>query len=135
VPKLGYYQKNEARRFITFIDAAYEAKTKVHFLAESEPEGLFGSDANEAIKREKQMLDVMHLEMMGDLLDELEKNQSRGVLNSKFSSSTLRSKIQFHICFSSSLVYKQKTKRPDYRNFQSSQVRMRNSPFTEPFLD
>lgn len=90
IPRLGFYQKNEARRFITFIDAAYETKAKVHFLAESEPEFLFGADSNEVIQQEKQELDIMHFEMMGDLLDELEKKQSRGILSSELISFELQ---------------------------------------------
>jgi len=80
VPKMGFFQKNEARRFITFIDAAYESKTKVHFLAADEPENLFCSDPEEVIKKEKEAFDVMHLEMVADLLDELQEKSKKQIL-------------------------------------------------------
>jgi hypothetical protein len=69
VPTMGLAQKNEARRFITFLDAAYENHVKVVLSAEDEPENLFviedissvdALDANEDA--------MMHREMLGDLL-------------------------------------------------------------------
>ncbi|KAI8926061.1 AFG1-like ATPase-domain-containing protein [Entophlyctis helioformis] len=67
VPQMGLFERNEARRFITFIDAAYENKTKLVFSADTDPDDLFvlpdkaTDDSADA---------VMHREMMGDLLGE-----------------------------------------------------------------
>ena len=41
VPQMGLLEVNEAKRFITFIDAAYENKTKLIISADAEPEDLF----------------------------------------------------------------------------------------------
>ena len=41
VPVLGAEQRNEAARFVSLIDALYEAKCKLAVLAEAEPEGLY----------------------------------------------------------------------------------------------
>ena len=41
IPQMGLTEKNEARRFITFLDAAYENKVKLICSAETEPVRLF----------------------------------------------------------------------------------------------
>ena len=41
VPQLGPERRNEARRFVTLIDALYEARTRLVALAEVEPEALY----------------------------------------------------------------------------------------------
>jgi len=41
VPRLGPERRNEAARFVTLIDALYEAKTKLVILAEAEPDALY----------------------------------------------------------------------------------------------
>ena len=41
VPKLGMAQRNEAKRFVTLVDALYEAKARVVVLAEAPPEALY----------------------------------------------------------------------------------------------
>jgi cell division protein ZapE len=41
VPRLSPDKRNEAARFVTLIDALYEAKTKLVMLAEAEPESLY----------------------------------------------------------------------------------------------
>ena len=41
VPQLGPERRNEAKRFVTLIDALYEAKTRLVALAEVEPEALY----------------------------------------------------------------------------------------------
>ncbi|KAL1890016.1 hypothetical protein Cpir12675_005557 [Ceratocystis pirilliformis] len=41
VPVLGLAQKNEARRFITFLDALYESGCRLHIRAEKGPDDLF----------------------------------------------------------------------------------------------
>jgi cell division protein ZapE len=41
VPALGPDKRNEARRFVTLVDALYEAKARLIALAEAEPEALY----------------------------------------------------------------------------------------------
>jgi len=45
IPVLKLTAKNQARRFISFIDALYEARCRVVCLAETKPEDLFFPDA------------------------------------------------------------------------------------------
>ncbi len=40
-PRLGVHNANEAKRFVTLIDALYEAKTRLIISAEAEPEALY----------------------------------------------------------------------------------------------
>ena len=47
VPKLSRAHGNEARRFVTLIDALYEAKVRLIVSAEAEPEELVGDDVFE----------------------------------------------------------------------------------------
>ncbi len=44
IPKLRYDRRNEAKRFMTLIDALYEARTKVVFTAHAAPEKLYYGD-------------------------------------------------------------------------------------------
>ncbi|KAI9335009.1 AFG1-like ATPase-domain-containing protein, partial [Zopfochytrium polystomum] len=82
IPSLGLAQKNEARRFITFIDAAYENHVKLVISADVEsPEGLFvtapistaaddeGSSNSSSNSDDDDVGKdaVMHREMLGDL--------------------------------------------------------------------
>ncbi|TQV92087.1 hypothetical protein V2A60_004388 [Cordyceps javanica] len=48
VPALSILQKNEARRFITFLDALYEARCKLVVRAERPPDHLFFPETNKA---------------------------------------------------------------------------------------
>jgi len=48
IPVLGIQQKNEARRFITLLDALYEARCKLIIQAEAGPDDLFFPDAQVA---------------------------------------------------------------------------------------
>jgi cell division protein ZapE len=41
LPRLSAAQRNEARRFVTLVDALYEAETKLVVLAEAEPDQLY----------------------------------------------------------------------------------------------
>ena len=41
VPRLSRARNNEAKRFVTLIDALYEAKTKLYVSAAAEPETLY----------------------------------------------------------------------------------------------
>ncbi|TPX31251.1 hypothetical protein SmJEL517_g05359 [Synchytrium microbalum] len=66
VPRMGLLQKNEARRFITFIDAAYENKVKLILSADEDPENLFNIVADPAAEEDSDTF--MHREMMGDLM-------------------------------------------------------------------
>jgi cell division protein ZapE len=45
IPKLSRTRNNEAKRFVTLIDAAYEAKTRLYCSAEAEPEQLYTDGA------------------------------------------------------------------------------------------
>ncbi|KZT60730.1 hypothetical protein CALCODRAFT_464994 [Calocera cornea HHB12733] len=51
IPKMGLYQKDMARRFITFIDACYESKTKL-FVSSEVPIFQIFSDEGELNKKE-----------------------------------------------------------------------------------
>jgi protein AFG1 len=63
IPQMTILEKNEARRFITFIDAAYENKIKLICSAETDPEKLF-------VISDIESLEMMHKEMIGDILAE-----------------------------------------------------------------
>lgn len=55
VPILNFAHKNEARRFITLLDALYEAKCKLHLRAAAGPDSiLFPETGQQQQKREKQ---------------------------------------------------------------------------------
>lgn len=69
---MGLTEKNEARRFITFIDAAYENKVKIICSAETDPDRLFVI-SNQSMDDSADTF--MHKEMIGDLLDAM--NQTR----------------------------------------------------------
>ncbi|KAI8824947.1 AFG1-like ATPase-domain-containing protein [Fimicolochytrium jonesii] len=68
VPVLGLVQKNEARRFITFIDAAYENKVKLIISAEAEPDDLFVTIDDPLKTPDESSDEFMHKEMLGDLM-------------------------------------------------------------------
>ena len=79
IPQMNIYQKNEARRFLSFVDAAYESKVKVFCTAASSPDDLF-----QLIPSNDLLEDKMHVEMIGELaydlqLTELDLN-SLGIL-------------------------------------------------------
>ena len=68
IPRLSIHMKNEARRFLTFIDAAYETRTKVYCTADSALDDIFlmlPRDDN------KYQPDQMHLEMIGEIAYDL----------------------------------------------------------------
>ncbi|KND00254.1 uncharacterized protein SPPG_04585 [Spizellomyces punctatus DAOM BR117] len=66
VPRMGLAQKNEARRFITFIDAAYENGVTVIISADHSPESLFLTTKDPV---DEETADAfMHKEMLGDLM-------------------------------------------------------------------
>lgn len=47
IPKMGLHTKDLARRFITFIDAAYESKTKIFASSEVDMLQIFSGDVEE----------------------------------------------------------------------------------------
>ncbi|KAF7975890.1 hypothetical protein HWV62_8303 [Athelia sp. TMB] len=68
VPMLQTSDKNQARRFISLIDALYEARCRILCLAECEPERLFFPDALElsSARAEEDDVDVMMAEAVGE---------------------------------------------------------------------
>jgi cell division protein ZapE len=71
VPRLAAENRNEAARFVSLIDALYEAKTKVAVLAAAEPEALYpaGDGAFEferTISRLQEMRSAAYLELARD---------------------------------------------------------------------
>eukprot|EP00127_Corallochytrium_limacisporum_P006040 Clim_evm8s217 gene=Clim_evmTU8s217 len=75
IPRLALPQRNELRRFINLIDAAYENKTKVIFLAESEPERILDlhrtSEEQGNVDGDVAAERTMHMEMMGEMMYDL----------------------------------------------------------------
>lgn len=51
VPAMSILQKNEARRFITFLDALYEARCKLVVRAESPPDHLFFPETKKSVSK------------------------------------------------------------------------------------
>ncbi|KAJ3179764.1 hypothetical protein HDU85_004765 [Gaertneriomyces sp. JEL0708] len=74
VPVMDLSKKNEARRFIAFVDAAYENQVHLFISAASDPDGLFV--ANSA----KVDIDIMHLDMISTMLSAT-RNSSSDVTN------------------------------------------------------
>ncbi|KAJ3144313.1 Lactation elevated protein 1, partial [Irineochytrium annulatum] len=71
VPVMGLLEKNEARRFITFIDAAYENKVKLIMSAEDDPQNLFATEPITPLGPRTTSDSAMHREMLGDLAGEM----------------------------------------------------------------
>lgn len=71
IPQMNIYQKNEARRFLSFVDAAYESKVKMYCTAASSPDDLFQLIPSDDPLNE----DKMHIEMIGELAYDLELTQ------------------------------------------------------------
>lgn len=70
VPQMNINMRNEARRFLSFVDAAYESRVKVYCTAASSTEDLF-----QLIPKDGNPLpdnyDEMHIEMIGELAYDL----------------------------------------------------------------
>jgi cell division protein ZapE len=71
VPALGPDKRNEAKRFVTLVDALYEAKCRLIALAEAEPEALYpaGDGAFEferTVSRLQEMRSAEYLERERD---------------------------------------------------------------------
>lgn len=71
VPQMSIYQKNEARRFLSFVDAAYESRVKMFCSVASSPDDLFQLIPSDDPLNE----DKMHIEMIGELAYDLELTQ------------------------------------------------------------
>ena len=74
IPKMGMAQRNAARRFLSFIDAAYESRTKLYCTAECQPEDIFTllpQEQNGVDNHENQM----HFEMIGEIAYDLALSQ------------------------------------------------------------
>lgn len=65
IPAMSIKDKNEAKRLLSFIDAAYETRTKIFFLADTKPEDLF------QLIPEDTSEDHQQLEMLEDMAYEL----------------------------------------------------------------
>ncbi|TFK44329.1 AFG1-like ATPase-domain-containing protein [Crucibulum laeve] len=74
IPVLPISAKNQARRFISLIDALYEARCKIICQAEADPEGLFFPDALSKVDHEH--LDVMMAEAVAETQDVYRPNVS-----------------------------------------------------------
>ena len=69
IPKMSIMQKNEARRLLSFIDAAYESRVQLYCTAEGEPEELFQMVPREVTDRIE--YEQMHYEMLGEIAYDL----------------------------------------------------------------
>ncbi|KAF5357382.1 hypothetical protein D9758_005841 [Tetrapyrgos nigripes] len=81
VPVLKLSDKDKARRFISLIDALYEARCKIIILAESMPEGIFFPDAavtttNMSRSTKLEEMDIMMAESVGETRDTYRPNVS-----------------------------------------------------------
>ncbi len=71
MPELGAENRNEAARFVSLIDALYEAKAKVVVLAAAEPEALYPSgdgafEFERTVSRLQEMRSASYLELARD---------------------------------------------------------------------
>jgi len=71
VPQLGVENRNDAARFVSLIDALYEAKAKVAVLAAAEPEALYPSgdgafEFERTVSRLQEMRSAAYLELARD---------------------------------------------------------------------
>merc|ERR1719193_454746 len=87
VPALSINEKNEARRFLSFIDSAYETKSNVFLLAETRPDELFqlipdedGSAADDEDKMQMEMLGQLAYDLKADLHQKAVDLRSLGIL-------------------------------------------------------
>lgn len=79
VPALKMTQKNEARRFITLLDALYESKCRLLIRAEAPPEDMFFADArnqNEEDEDSESLVQEMFSEVHQDLSQPFRPNVS-----------------------------------------------------------
>ncbi|RUS14871.1 AFG1-like ATPase-domain-containing protein [Endogone sp. FLAS-F59071] len=64
IPQMGVLKKNEARRFITLLDAVYETKVKFYCSAAASPDYLFDAAP---VPIDDTLSPLMHREMLGEL--------------------------------------------------------------------
>ncbi len=78
IPVLRISSKNQARRFISLIDALYEARCRLICLAEAPPDHLFFPDAVEEEAKQKAVddIDVLLAEAVGETRDVYRPNVS-----------------------------------------------------------
>ncbi|MGJ8563694.1 MAG: cell division protein ZapE [Alphaproteobacteria bacterium] len=67
VPQMGPNMRNEAKRFVTLIDALYETRTKLIMSAEAEPEDLYvdGTGAFEFERTASRLIEMRSVEYLG----------------------------------------------------------------------
>jgi len=75
IPILSIREKNEAKRLLSFIDAAYETKTKVFFHAAAAPEDLFQLIPEEG---DAETRDAAQLETLEEIAYDLKTDLKRG---------------------------------------------------------
>ena len=68
VPQLGPHNRNEAKRFVTLIDALYETKTKLVMSAEVEPSELYlkGDGVFEFERTASRLIEMRSAEYLGE---------------------------------------------------------------------
>ena len=68
VPKLGKHNRNEAKRFVTLIDALYETRTKLIMSAEVEPHDLYtdGDGSFEFERTASRLIEMRSAEYLGE---------------------------------------------------------------------
>lgn len=80
IPIFTTLMKNEARRLITFIDAAYECGVKLYVNSSSSIDGLFFPDASSPSDKE----DFIELETLADMVEELSQPFRPNVSNYEY---------------------------------------------------
>ncbi|EGO25507.1 hypothetical protein SERLADRAFT_448478 [Serpula lacrymans var. lacrymans S7.9] len=73
IPTLELSDKNQARRFISLIDALYESRCRIICHAEAKPEALFFSGAGLSVDDGR---DILHVESLGETQDRNRPNIS-----------------------------------------------------------
>lgn len=76
IPALSIRDKNEAKRLLSFVDAAYETKTKVFFLAATDPEDLFQLIPDQG--EDAEVRDAAQLETLEEIAYDLKTDLKRG---------------------------------------------------------
>jgi cell division protein ZapE len=72
VPRLGPENRNEAARFVSLVDALYEAKTKLVMLADAEPDALYpaGDGAFEFERTASRLQEMRSADYVGEAKEE-----------------------------------------------------------------